>query len=73
MIIILVNNAASEYPLDVAHADILVLDFLVDEVCCPDLDPVVVDGDKLGVRVVVEADLVGSICTDWVATQGFSC
>ena len=43
MLIVLVDDAAGEYSLHMTHAHILVLDLLVDEVRCPDLDAIVVD------------------------------
>lgn len=72
MRVILVNYAASKYSLHVAHTHILVLNFLVNEVRCPDLDAIVVDGHQLGVGVVVKAYLVCSVCSDWVPAEGFA-
>ena len=67
-----VNGTAGEDSLDSAHIDVLELDFLVDEVCCPDSDAVVVDGEELGVGPVVELNLVGSVGADGVAAEGLA-
>jgi len=49
MLICRINDATGEDSLKMSHVDILVLDLLVDEVCVPDLDPIVVDGQQLAV------------------------
>ena len=64
----MINDAAGEYSLHVAHADILVLNFLINEVSCPDFDAVVVNCNKLGVRVVIEANLICSVGSYGIAT-----
>jgi predicted RNA-binding protein associated with RNAse of E/G family len=47
----------------------LELDLFVDKICCPDTDAVIMDCDELRVRVVVEQNLVGSVCANWVAAE----
>jgi hypothetical protein len=56
----------------VSHIDVLVLDLLVHQIGSPDADALVVDGQQLGVRVVVEGDLVGGVGADWVTAERLS-
>ncbi len=67
-----VENAAGVNALDLAHVNVRVLDLLVDEVGLPELDPVVVDGDKLILIVVIEPNLVRSIHSNRIATDCFA-
>ena len=52
---------ALEPSLDLAHLQVLVEDLLLDVVDIPDADAVVVDGDEVVGRVVVEADFIGDV------------
>ena len=54
------------------HIHILVLNLFVDEVCCPDSDSVVVDGEEFRVTLVVEGYLVGSVSANWVSAESLA-
>ena len=58
-----------ESSLDLAHLEVLVEDLLLDVVDVPDADAIVVNGHEVVGRVVVEADLVGYMHADRVATD----
>ena len=72
ILILRVNDAATENSLQVTHVHISVLNFLVDEVCVPDLDAIVVDGQQLAVRGVKESYLVRCVSAYWISTQSFT-
>lgn len=55
-----------------AHVDILVLDFLVNEVSVPDSYAIVVDSKELRVRFVIEGNLVSSVSANWVTTKSLA-
>jgi hypothetical protein len=44
-LIVVINDATSKNSLDLAHNDVVEVDFLLDKVAGPELDPIVVDGD----------------------------
>ena len=56
-----------------AGSEVLELDLLVNEIGCPDSQSVVVDGQELRVRLVVEGYLVGGVSSDWVAAESLAC
>ena len=53
-----------ESSLDLAHLEVLVEDLLLDVVNVPDADTIVVNGNEVVGRVVVEADLVSYMHAD---------
>lgn len=64
--------AASVDSSEMPSVDILVLNLFVHEVCSPNFDAIVVDGQEFGVRVVVEGDLVGSVSSHRVSAEGLA-
>ena len=67
-----VNGDASVVTLDLAHADVLVKNFLGDEINIPETDSVIVDSDKLIVGVVEEFNLVSDVHTNGVTDESFA-
>jgi hypothetical protein len=45
------------------------LDLLVNQVSGPQTDAVIVNGDQLGIRGVVELNLVGGVRANWISTE----
>ena len=72
MRVILVDDSTSEDSSQMAHIDICVLNFLVNEVAIPDFDSIVVHGQQIRVRLVIELNLVGSVSSDRISTKGFT-
>ena len=58
------DSDALESSLDLAHLEVLIEDLLLDVVDVPDADTIVVNGNEVVGRVVVEADLVSDVHTD---------
>jgi len=54
------------------HVDILVQNFLRNEVDVPETESIVVDGDKLIVGVVEEFNLVSDVHSNVVSDKGFT-
>jgi hypothetical protein len=55
------------------HIDILELNLLIHEISGPKSDAIVMNGDKFGLRVVEESNLVGSIGANGITTESLSC
>ena len=59
--------------LNLSHGEILIEDFLLDEITVPDADTIVVDRDKVVVGVVEESNFVCDVHANSMSTDGFSC
>jgi hypothetical protein len=70
--IISINNSAGEDSSEMTHIDILVLNLLVYQVAIPDFDAIVVHGQQIAVRLVIETNLVSSVGADGIAAKGFT-
>ena len=66
------NDNALVDSLNLSHGEILVEDFLLDEITVPDADTIVVDGDQVVVGVVEESNFVCDIHANSMSTDGFS-
>jgi len=67
-----VNHSASEDSLDGSHIDVCKLNLFVDQVSLPDFDSVVVDREQIRIGIVIEENLIGSVCSNWVAAESFA-
>jgi len=67
-----INYAASEHTLYLSHVDILELDLFVDEIGGPKADTIVVDGNQLRVRFIVELNRVSSVSANLVSAESLS-
>jgi hypothetical protein len=67
-----INYAASEHTLYLSHVDILELDLFVDEIGGPKADTIVVDGNQLRVRFIVELNRVSGVSANLVSAESLS-
>jgi hypothetical protein len=67
-----INYAASEHSLYLSHVDILELDLFVDEIGGPEADTIVVNGNQMRVRFIVELNGISSVSANLISAESLS-